>query len=384
MRRSIFAVVLLAGAPLLGCLVPSAPQAGGGGGRPVVTRITDGQPVQPAQATTVQNQAAVGVQFVNATGREVCRLFVSPATENSWGDDVLGRDTMPPGSSITLALPSAVAQWDLLATDCGGEPLAEMRGWPVPADGIWTISASSGLAAVVGSVPAQAGPEPGRGGSGRVQIVNRTGRQVCYLFVSVAGAEWGPDRLGSSETLEDGESTTVEIDPAVASWDYRAEDCDHAPITDVRGVPLPADGVWVLEQTVEMAAGGDGGGGGGGGSSSGGVSARLRAAILGAAYWFGASASDREDLDDALQGRSSCLNIDDSDLEDLCDAAVGDGPCLNIRNEDLKDFCDAALGDGPCLNIRNGDLEDFCDAVFGNGSCMNIDDDRLEDICDSI
>ncbi|MBF0530358.1 MAG: hypothetical protein HQK55_14015 [Deltaproteobacteria bacterium] len=34
---------------------------------------------------------------VNATGKTIDRLFVAHASENDWGDDILGRDTMSHG-----------------------------------------------------------------------------------------------------------------------------------------------------------------------------------------------------------------------------------------------------------------------------------------------
>jgi len=43
----------------------------------------------------------------NETGVEIHELYVSPHSSNTWGDDVLGRDTLPAGESARWLTSSA-------------------------------------------------------------------------------------------------------------------------------------------------------------------------------------------------------------------------------------------------------------------------------------
>src|SRR6266550_1589945 len=55
----------------------------------------------------------------NATGVEIHELFVSPHSSNEWGDDVLGRDTLPAGESVKITFDDQekAVKWDLKVAD---------------------------------------------------------------------------------------------------------------------------------------------------------------------------------------------------------------------------------------------------------------------------
>lgn len=50
-------------------------------------------------------RATPDFRLVNRTGRTILQVFVSPATDRSWGEDRLGRDVLPPGRSLAITLP---------------------------------------------------------------------------------------------------------------------------------------------------------------------------------------------------------------------------------------------------------------------------------------
>ncbi len=45
------------------------------------------------------------VRLVNRTGRTILQIFVSAATDRSWGEDRLGRHVLPPGHSLAITMP---------------------------------------------------------------------------------------------------------------------------------------------------------------------------------------------------------------------------------------------------------------------------------------
>jgi hypothetical protein len=55
----------------------------------------------------------------NETGVEIHELYVSPNSSNKWGDDVLGRDTLPAGESVKVAFDDQgkSVKWDLKVAD---------------------------------------------------------------------------------------------------------------------------------------------------------------------------------------------------------------------------------------------------------------------------
>jgi hypothetical protein len=80
-------------------------------------------PAAPAGNATGEEGAApaAGQQnftLVNNTGHTVVTLNVSASNENSWGEDILGRDTLANGESATITFPHGETQcnFDIRAT----------------------------------------------------------------------------------------------------------------------------------------------------------------------------------------------------------------------------------------------------------------------------
>ena len=63
--------------------------------------------------------------IVNKTGVEINALFVSPADQNEWGEDILGKDTLPAGESTEIEFdPEEEAEkWDLRIQDKEGNAI---------------------------------------------------------------------------------------------------------------------------------------------------------------------------------------------------------------------------------------------------------------------
>jgi len=68
-------------------------------------------------------QAQQNFSITNNTGHTVVTLNVSPTNQDSWGPDILGRDTLGNGESAQITFPRTETQcaWDIKATyDDGG------------------------------------------------------------------------------------------------------------------------------------------------------------------------------------------------------------------------------------------------------------------------
>lgn len=63
--------------------------------------------------------------LVNTTGIEINALYVSPADKNSWGEDILGQDTLPSGKSTDIEFDPEEKdeKWDLRVEDKEGNSI---------------------------------------------------------------------------------------------------------------------------------------------------------------------------------------------------------------------------------------------------------------------
>lgn len=62
---------------------------------------------------------------VNNTGVEINALYVSPADKSDWGEDILGKDTLPTGESTDIEFDpeEEAAKWDLRIEDKQGNSI---------------------------------------------------------------------------------------------------------------------------------------------------------------------------------------------------------------------------------------------------------------------
>jgi hypothetical protein len=72
----------------------------------------------------VSAQSRPSINIVNNTGYTIYMLYVSPADEEEWGDDILGDDILENGSTFTVQLDSPLSQvsvYDFGAEDEDGD-----------------------------------------------------------------------------------------------------------------------------------------------------------------------------------------------------------------------------------------------------------------------
>jgi hypothetical protein len=79
-----------------------------------------------AKPDTAKSDAPTGgdqdFKLDNKTGVEIHAVFVSAHDENEWGNDILGRDTLPDGGTVDIKFsPKEKAQfWDIRVEDADG------------------------------------------------------------------------------------------------------------------------------------------------------------------------------------------------------------------------------------------------------------------------
>ena len=63
--------------------------------------------------------------LVNKTGVEIHKLYIAPHKSDSWGEDILGKDTMDDGETLNIKFSrnEKAAHWDLSITDEKGHSI---------------------------------------------------------------------------------------------------------------------------------------------------------------------------------------------------------------------------------------------------------------------
>ncbi len=76
-------------------------------------------------STALAFQGQQDFTVVNKTGVEIHELYVSPHSAETWEEDVLGADTLPPGKSVAIKFsPKEKAKlWDLKVVDGEGNSI---------------------------------------------------------------------------------------------------------------------------------------------------------------------------------------------------------------------------------------------------------------------
>lgn len=60
------------------------------------------------------------IELINQTGWDIHEIYMSPSSQDDWGDDYLGSEILETGDSLTVT-DVASGQWDLRIVDMDGD-----------------------------------------------------------------------------------------------------------------------------------------------------------------------------------------------------------------------------------------------------------------------
>ena len=126
--------------------------------------------------------------------------------------------------------------------------MSAFRGWrTIPSmKSLWgvlsfvALMSSSGCFAPAAAPVNNGGNGGGNGyvsGGGRSAFVikNQSAVTICYVNISpTQSSNWGPDRLGSRETIQPGQERGWSFDSGY--YDFRLQDCNHRTIMERRSM----------------------------------------------------------------------------------------------------------------------------------------------------
>jgi hypothetical protein len=76
-------------------------------------------------------------------------------------------------------------------------------------------------------------------------VVNNSSDEVAYLYVAPTGsADWGPDVLGAENTIEPGQTFSVQVVPG--TYDLVVQNFDRVELGRQGAVRIVEDAQWIL------------------------------------------------------------------------------------------------------------------------------------------
>lgn len=177
-------------------------------------------------ATTVAK--GTELQIINGSDTDIWYLFLSPSDAEDWGDDQLGGDTIPAGSSYTLPdITDGV--YDLQARDADDNPIQT----------IWGLELSGSVTQLIERQASM------------LQVYNNSGAPIAQLFVSpVESDSWGDDLLGGSTIAVDG---TFELEALAAGvYDMQVKDADGEIVESIYDVSVDTGYYWNVMGKMDL------------------------------------------------------------------------------------------------------------------------------------
>lgn len=96
----------------------------------------------PMPEVTSGAEGPAQLTVINDLDVDVCYIFISPTTEDTWGEDWLGSsELLTSGYERTFTM--AAGMWDLLATDCDQKELAQKMQVSIQQPLRWWLSTST-------------------------------------------------------------------------------------------------------------------------------------------------------------------------------------------------------------------------------------------------
>jgi len=172
------------------------------------------------------------VTIVNETGYTIEYLYVSSNNSDQWEEDLLGRKVLENGKSFQITL-AETGGYDFKGVDQDKDSYYK---WNVVVRGNMTVTFTADDYEPDDERPEAEIPyvftDSPASGSTWVTVVNNTGYDVYYLYVSLNDADdWYSDIL-KDDILEKGKEVRVML-PRAGVWDFKAIDVDDDDYTKI-------------------------------------------------------------------------------------------------------------------------------------------------------
>jgi hypothetical protein len=169
----------------------------------------------PAAIPAVAQSNDPSFRVVNRTPDVLQEVYASPSTQQNWGQDRLGNDTVQPGASYIVRLPAdGNCVYDLRFVYQDGRS-EERRS--LNTCNLTDVVLGGGDAAQA----APSDPQQQQQGNPSFNLVNQSGRVIEQFYASPSSQQgWGPDRLGN-DVVQPGGRFAVSLPAGECQYDLR-------------------------------------------------------------------------------------------------------------------------------------------------------------------
>jgi hypothetical protein len=175
----------------------------------------------PARATATPRPKSSGLEIINDTDQDIWYLYLSPTDHNEWGDDWLGGDIIPAGTSYVVT-GIASGEYDVQARNSFDDSIQTAWAMEVATGTVWRVTAQSVL-----------------------EINNSSESTISRLYLSLVDSDSrGWDLLGGDVIPVGGSYIIQDIEPG--SYDVRVEDANEKLIEMIYNVYLDGDYYWTV------------------------------------------------------------------------------------------------------------------------------------------
>jgi hypothetical protein len=192
---------------------------------------------RPPQLDSADGSNADGsLRVINDSDVAICSAFISPTTSDSWGANQLSGQILG-GAQFVWEFPDGA--YDILLRDCSDNTLEDFRNVIVAGVTTFTYnpdestySSDDGGSIVI----------PDDDGVITLSITNNAPEAICYVYFSLTTSDsWGEPRLGATEFIRRGDTSTWEVDPG--NYDVLMQDCAEETLEDLRNINLTTSSV---------------------------------------------------------------------------------------------------------------------------------------------
>ena len=188
------------------------------------------------------------ITFQNSTGGKIEMIFLSPGDSDFWGPDIVGADYfLEDGGTLGYYVhyPESTFTFDIMATDDKGNRF-ELRD----------LTLTDGKEQTVTLTKKSLDKTAPDFNLVTVHVLNSTGKEVQYLFISPNDSDaWGADLLDENTTLADGKthSIVIPVGKGKVKYNLMAVDENNAEYTfDVTIDPRKGDEFDVSVETSDL------------------------------------------------------------------------------------------------------------------------------------
>jgi len=185
------------------------------------------KPAQPAEPIDVPEVEGASIEVINASGRDIWYIYISPSDADDWGEDKLDDDVILDGEPyVFTGIPEGV--YDLQAQDPEGNVIEVLWEVTLTDENTWTVSGMASL-----------------------EIINESSEIIASVYIAPSDeSTWGEDWLGGTAIKSGGSYVVTGLENGI--YDAKATNADGDLIESIYSVDLEGEHNWTVYGKIDL------------------------------------------------------------------------------------------------------------------------------------